>query len=313
MGILEQLKAHALYVERWEFKDAQDKTVGSMQLLEPGAPPPDDIEIERGPLLDILVQTTQNEVTYLFNNSITALHETADHITATFKDGRQETFDLVLGCDGSHSGVRKIWFGEEQAYAHFMQHYFSLTIVPKLLIPPNTMHMFNVPGKVIMLNAYNNKTDVSFCFFSEQELPFHYRDSAQQEAIVRGQFAGEGWRTAELLEEVTKAGTAYFDKFWQVKMPSWTKGRVALVGDAAYGASPAAGMGGSLAIMGAAALADAMEKHPGDLATAFQEYDAGLRPFINEVQAEANNMLSNYLIPKTPEAIAIRNEMKQPV
>ncbi|MEI9950229.1 MAG: FAD-dependent monooxygenase [Pseudomonadota bacterium] len=67
-------------------------------------------------------------------------------------------------------------------------------------------------------------------------------------------------------------------------MPSWSRGRVALVGDAAYCASPAAGKGGSLALDGAAALADAFQKYPGNFELAFQEYDATFRPFIEEVQ-----------------------------
>ena len=114
--------------------------------------------------------------------------------------------------------------------------------------------MYNVPDKAIMVNAYNNKTDVIFCFNSEKEIPYDYRDFDQQRNIILEQFAGQSWRTAELLDEVEHSGNFYFDKFCQVKMPSWTKGRVALVGDAGYCASPAAGMGGSLAMSGAAAI-----------------------------------------------------------
>ena len=88
-------------------------------------------------------------------------------------------------------------------------------------------------------------------------------------------------------------------------MPSWTKGRVALVGDAGYCASPAAGMGGSLAIIGATALADAFEKHNGDHELAFDEYNKGLRPFIEQVQADAVQML-DLLLPKTDEEIKSR-------
>ena len=89
-------------------------------------------------------------------------------------------------------------------------------------------------------------------------------------------------------------------------MPSCTKGRVALVGDAGYCASPAAGMGGSLAIIGATALADALEKHKGNYELAFNDYNKELRPFIEEVQAEAINTL-DYLLPRTEEAIRVRN------
>jgi 2-polyprenyl-6-methoxyphenol hydroxylase-like FAD-dependent oxidoreductase len=70
-------------------------------------------------------------------------------------------------------------------------------------------------------------------------------------------------------------------------MPAWTKGRVALVGDAAYCASPAAGMGGSLAIDGAAALGDAFSDSGGDHVSAFRNYEKNFRPFVEQVQASA--------------------------
>ncbi len=313
MGILEQLKANALTLEKWEFKNADDGTEGTIVLQNEDIPPSDiDIEVERKNLLDILMDALKNEVEFIFNDHVTALIEAKDVMHVTFKNGPQRTFDLVFGCDGTHSGIRKIWFGHEPGYAHFLKHYFSLTIVNKLLVEQNTAQMYNVPGKVIILNAYKNKTDIVFGFFSEKEIPYDYWDADQQGSIILEQFSEQSWRTTELLEEVKQAKTAYFDKFCQIKMPSWTKGRVALVGDAGYCASPASGMGGSLAIIGAAAVADALEKHNGDFEAAFQEYNQNLRPFIGEVQATAVTMLSNYLIPETEEGIRERNAQTEP-
>ena len=94
-------------------------------------------------------------------------------------------------------------------------------------------------------------------------------------------------------------------------MPSWTKGRIALVGDAGYCASPAAGRGGSLAIDGAAALADAFQKYPRNFELAFSEYNKRFRPFIEKVQAGAVNVGLEMLIPATEEAIRKRNAQKE--
>ena len=100
-----------------------------------------------------------------------------------------------------------------------MNAYFSITIVNKLLIKQKTMQMYNVPDKAIMLNAYNDKTDIIFCFFSEEEIPYDYRDTGQQRKIILEQFTGLSWRTAELLEEIQHSKNFYFDKFCQIKMP----------------------------------------------------------------------------------------------
>ena len=308
MGIFEQIKSNRLKMETMEFKNADDVAEHFSLLKKEGEEITDDeCEIERDILLNILFDTVKNDVEFIFNTSITALNETKEDIQVTLKNGSQHAFDLVFGCDGLHSAVRKIWFGDEAEYQHFLEQYFSITIVDKLLIKQNTSQMYNVPGKAIMLNAYNNKTDIVLCFFSEKEILYDYRDQEQQRKIILEQFAGQSWRTAELLEEVQHTKTFYFDKLCQIKMPSWTKGRVALVGDAAYCASPAAGMGGSLAINGAAALADAMQKNKGDYELAFQDYNQNLRPFIEEVQANAVKFGLEMLVPRTEEAIRERN------
>ena len=308
MGVLEQIKLNTLSIERWEFKNAEDVTEGSMLLRKEGEPlPENEYEVERDKLLNMLFDTVKNDVQFIFNNSITAISETKEDIQVTFKDGSQCSFDLLFGCDGIHSAVRRIWFGNEAEYSHFLGQYFSITIVNKLLIEQNTAQLFNVPDKAVMLNAYNNKTDIIFGFRSEEEIPYDYRNEEQQRKIILEQFKGQGWRTAELLEEVKNADNFYFDKLCQIKMPSWTKGRVALVGDAGYCASPAAGMGGSLAIDGAAALADEMKKHDGNFELAFQEYNRNFRPFIEKVQEEAVRVGLASLVPRTEDAIRKRN------
>ena len=307
MGIFEQLKANRLNVELMEFKNAEDITVGSVPMTNGDMDlADDDIEIERDKFLHILFDGLKNDVEFIFNNSITALNETKYNIQASFKNGFQKSYDLVFGCDGTHSGVRRIWFGSENEYSHFLDGYFSISIVNKLLIKEKTVQMYNLPDKCIMLNAYNNKTDIIFSFNSEKEILYDYRNDEQQRKIILEQFEGLSWRTPELLNEIMISQGFYFDKFCQIKMPSWTKGRVALVGDAAYCPSPAAGKGASLAINGATALADGLQKHKGNFELAFQDYHKNLRPYIEEVQTTAEFNVRE-IIPRTEEAIRKRN------
>jgi 2-polyprenyl-6-methoxyphenol hydroxylase-like FAD-dependent oxidoreductase len=308
MGIFEGIRERRLELRRWEMKNADDVTERMLVLRAEGEPPPDDsFEVERDVLLDLLFNAVSGRCELIFGDRVTQLSETASGVDVAFKHGASRSFDLVLGCDGMHSGVRKLWFGEEARFTHFLEQYFSISIVDKLLIERDTAHMFNVPGKAIMINAYKDKTDIIFCFVSEKELAYDYRDEAELRRIIHAQFAGVGWRAVELLREIERSQSFYFDKLAQVRMPSWSKGRVVLVGDAGYCASPAAGKGGSLALDGAAALADALRAHPGDYARAFQEYEAQLRPYMEEVQAEAVRTGLETLVPRTEEAIRARN------
>ena len=308
MGLLDRIQAASLPARPVEFVDSQGvcQAVMSAQAggVEASAP---GYEIERDELLRMQFESVKNSVEFIFGDSIASIEESGAEVMVVFNSGRQRSFSLVFGCDGNHSAVRKMCFGEESAYSIFLQLYFSITIVDKLLLEENTTQIYNVPGKTIMLNAYNGKTDICFGFFSEDEIAYDYRDQAQQRRMILDHFESEGWRTPELLEEVNACENFYFDKLCQIKMPSWTKGRVALVGDAACCASPAAGMGGSLAIVGAAALADAFQKYPGDYEAAFEEYNDSLRPFIDEVQAQAVEFGLQTFAPRSEEAIRARN------
>lgn len=312
MGLFEQIDAARLSLRRFEFKEADDRTVRSLVLRTAGEPPPDDdYEIERDVLMEMLLRAVRPRCRIVFGDTVTALSGD-DRVDVTFRHAAPRSFDLVLGCDGTHSSVRRMWFGEESRYVHALGQYFSITIVRKLLIEVDTAQMYNEPGKGVMLNAYKDRTDIIFNFASDAEIPYDHRDEAQQRRMIAEQFAGVGWRTAELLAEVDGATDFYFDKLCQVRMPSWSQGRVVLVGDAAYCPSPAAGRGGSIAIDGAAALAQAMRAAPDDHALAFRRYDDAFRPFVEQVQDEAERMGVETLVPRTEEAIRERNSKTGP-
>lgn len=317
MGLFEQIRAQRINMEGIEFKNSADVTEGWIpagathgQAGEQSAS--EEYEIERDTLLAMLFDAVKNDVEFIFGDSVVSLEE-ANGISVSFAKGPKRTFDLVFGCDGMHSAVRRLWFGDEQELSRFLHAYFSITIVDKLLIRQNTSQLYNEPGIAVMLNAYNKKTDIVLCFASDEEIPYNYRDEAQQRQIITERFSGQGWRVPELLDEVQGSRTFYFDKLCQITMPSWTKGRVALVGDAGYCASPAAGMGGSLAIDGAGALAQAFEKCGGDYESAFREYNTRFRPFIEQVQADAASFGVEILVPRTREAIRRRNTQAAPL
>lgn len=190
----------------------------------------------------------------------------------------------------------------------FLKNYFSLTIVPKLLMRRTRRRGSVSPVKTVMIYTYDGKTDIAFCFSSTQEIAYDQRRQDEQKEVIRSHFEGGAWRVAELLDEMGSSDSFYFDKLCQVRVSSWTKGRVALVGDAGYCPSPAAGMGGSVAILGAAALASSLEKHRNDLAAAFQEYNESFRPVIERIQSQAVEFGLEMFTPGSQEAIQKRNE-----
>lgn len=308
MGILGEIAARSLPPRPTQFK-APDGATLAIEEPDGGGQDPGArrFEIARDDLLDILVKKIAGKVEIIFGDAITSLQDDGAAVHVTFAAGPAKVFSLVFGCDGNHSSVRRMHFGPEALYSHFLGLYFSISIIDKLVVEANTTQIFSVPGSTVMLNSYDHKTDVLFCFRAAHEKPYDDRDADLQRLVVHERFAGLGWHVPALLDEIGHADNFYFDKMCQIRMPSWTKGRVALVGDAAYCASPAAGMGGSLAIIGAAGLADAMRHYPHDLTAAFKEYHDSLAPFIEEVQAGAIAFGLDMFVPETQADLDARN------
>ena len=117
MGLLEQIRAQRLSLLRWEMKNARDVTERALVIRAEGEPPAEDeFEIERTVLLHLLFDRVRDRVELVFDDSITGLSEAHDRIQATFTRAAPRSFDLVIGCDGVHSVVRKLWFGDAARY-----------------------------------------------------------------------------------------------------------------------------------------------------------------------------------------------------
>jgi 2-polyprenyl-6-methoxyphenol hydroxylase-like FAD-dependent oxidoreductase len=287
MGLFDAVRAKALPPRGFEFKDADDATLGSIGIdADPTAH--DRYEIHRDDLLDILFGAVADKVDMMFGQSIARLDQAPDGVSVTFSNGDRRDYALVVGCDGNRSNTRKLVFGEGEQFTYFMGGYFFLKVVPHIgLLPANMSQAFSVPGRMAMLNGYDDRTDIAFGFRTVGEIDYDYRDRGQQRRLVHGQFDGLGWKVPAMLAAVAGDDDFYFDRINQIRMPRWSRGRVTLVGDAGYCVSPLAGFGGSMAIIGAGRLADALERYPDDHAAAFLYYEDGLRPFVEEVQERA--------------------------
>ncbi len=109
-----------------------------------------------------------------------------------------------------------------------------------------------------------------------------------------------GWETQRLLKAMWAAPDFYFDMMSQVKMDSWSNGRVSLVGDAGYAASPLSGQGTSLALVGAYVLAAELKAAGGDHQAGFAAYESKLRYFVEQNQG----LVSAADGPPAPEVLA---------
>jgi 2-polyprenyl-6-methoxyphenol hydroxylase-like FAD-dependent oxidoreductase len=107
-------------------------------------------------------------------------------------------------------------------------------------------------------------------------------DRADQVAILRRTFADVGGAAPRILAELDDA-PLYFEAVGQVRSPRWSRGRIALLGDAAFCASPVGGGSASLALIGAYILAGELSRTD-DYRAALARYEEFMRPHVDNAQ-----------------------------
>jgi 2-polyprenyl-6-methoxyphenol hydroxylase-like FAD-dependent oxidoreductase len=256
-----------------------------------------ELEIQRGDLARVLYEATRRGADYVFNDSIQSLKQTMDGVHVTFSSGKTSMFDIVVGADGLHSNVRAIAFGEESAFVKHMGYHIAIFTIPDYLGLGDAGRYYVERGRRVgcfgTVNDGNAKA--SFYFASEQP-DYDRRDMASQKRLLREIYADVKWEARRMLEMMDAAPDFYFDSLSQVKMQSWSRNRVVLLGDAASCASPMADMGTSIALVGAYVLAGEL-KTSGGYGKAFANYEAAMREFVDEAQSLAEGV--SWFIPQT--------------
>ncbi|MDI6104892.1 FAD-dependent monooxygenase [Actinoplanes sp. NEAU-A12] len=256
------------------------------------------VEIMRGALAGILHAATRDDVDYRFGTVI----ERLDGATALLSDGSTVEADLVVGADGLHSGVRGLAFGPERDYRRFLGAYLAVYTLPDVLGTGPTVAAFAAPGlaATVYPTLLPGLSRALFLARVPEEIPHDRRDPAVPKQILKNLVgAALGPRIAAVLEHAAAADDFYFDDISQVRMESWSRGPVTLVGDAGYGPGPAVGGGTSLATAGAYVLAaELRDVTAGGLREALRGYETALAAPVRHSRAVGPKVL-DAIVPRS--------------
>jgi 2-polyprenyl-6-methoxyphenol hydroxylase-like FAD-dependent oxidoreductase len=286
MGMYETICNQRTQVELGRYVDAEGNILHEEKGEKFGFREGEDVEITRGDLVEILINSIKGVPCY-FNQLIDSIKQNKNNVDVQFKDGRIEYYDLVIAADGLHSTTRRMIFNEDEYTLTNLGLYFSVFNIPNYLNLNHTEIQFEANQKLITLTSDKDPKIAEASFLFRVKNGLHtILDKNEQQQFLRDTFKDFGWETAKILELMSDSDDFYFDSATQVKMKSWTKGRVALLGDAGYCASPLSGQGNNLALIGAYVLAGELKKAGDNYNQAFNRYNELLHPFI-----EANQQL----------------------
>jgi 2-polyprenyl-6-methoxyphenol hydroxylase-like FAD-dependent oxidoreductase len=264
------------------------------------------VTLQRSDLSSLLFNKIAGRVESIFGDEIAALEERQNGIRVELKRGGERWFELMIGADGLHSHVRKLVFGAQPTFERQLGYVVAAFEARQYRPRDEDIYLiYGQPGRMVGRFTLRDDRALFLLVFAEPNASLPTALEAQKR-MLRDIYGHGGWECQRILAELDRTDQVYFDNVSQIRMPSWSRGRVALVGDAAFCVSLLAGQGSALAMISAYVLAGELASAHGRYQEAFARYDTLLRKYIDRKQQAAERFAGAFA-PKTGVGMLFRN------
>jgi 2-polyprenyl-6-methoxyphenol hydroxylase-like FAD-dependent oxidoreductase len=245
--------------------------------------------LPRGDLAAAVYATIEHDVEAIFGDSVTAIDEHPDGVSVNFAHAKSRDFDLVVGADGLHSNVRRLTFGADSD-EHHLGYLVAACVVDGYRPRDELVYVtYSQPRRSV--GRFTLRGDrTMFLFILRAPASADPQDISARKSLLRHEFKDSGWECPQILAALDDVDDLYFDVVSQIRQERWSRGRTALIGDAAACVSLLAGEGTGLAMTEAYVLAGEIACAGDDYRRAFEAYEARLRRFVEDKQTAARKL-----------------------
>lgn len=256
----------------------------------------------RPQLVEVLRDTLDADA-IRFNTAVERVEELEHEVIAHLSDGTAVPCDLLVGADGIHSRVRRAVFGDQPIFdtgwGGWVWWADASIIAPEMFV--------EYWGAGRFLGVYPTTRGLGVFAGGPVEDGFERAGEGRRARLVE-RFSGLGDQADALLAALPGDDAELF--FWRladVRASEWTRGRVVLLGDAAAGFLPTAGVGASMAMESAAVLADELSRTDvAGLEHALSLYVKRRRRRVESIQDDSRK-LARMMFVRSGTVAAIRN------
>jgi 2-polyprenyl-6-methoxyphenol hydroxylase-like FAD-dependent oxidoreductase len=307
MGILDELAALHFPVQRLTFLDREGHTEASV------AYPPRrrrmfhgrHFNFLRGDLEAVLYERVRNRADIRFATTVSEVRRDDSGLDVMLTSGSSVPADVLIAADGVHWSVRANEWGSADRYTRELGYVTGAIMLDRVPdgADPHDFATLTVPGRIMAVYPVQGGGAAAF---------FAYRCSDPKAEVAEGAhtavprtFGDLEWVVPGVLAAIEARDDVYFDTVAQIQVDDWVRGRVALVGDAAWCVSLMAGQGASLALAGGKDVVDALAAGP-DVEAQLARWQQRLRPDIDAAQRRGRRTAS-WFVPGDRMHIAGRN------